>query len=406
MKELTIEEKAQRYDENVNKLRRFMEQGVDPLITRADVQDFFPELKGSDDEKIRKALVKIISDIDGGFPFEKHGIFKKEACAWLEKQGDKDKFIKKEIGYIRDYREIAIKRLKELERLGELKPIFRVGDTIQKVSTGDIVTISEIDTKNKEYRLANTGFIPFEYEHLWQLVEQKPTNKVEPKFKVGDWITDNGHSYLIGYIDYDQRRYLFEVGGYTHEPLNWEYIETADNKYHLWSVQDAKDGDVLVASDGSIFLFKGVLDDIMVKHYVALTTDNTVKFNKGLRHYWEVASAVQPATKKQRDLLFQKVKEAGYEWDAEKKKLKPYMIQWKGDNLEEVINFTGKSKNFDKWFKSFEEYKMYVKDHDSIFKIFYEDGSHYEVPVGAWIIKTPDGYNVASQATFVQKKGT
>ena len=29
-----------------------------------------------------------------------------------------------------------------------------------------------------------------------------------------------------------------------------------------------------------------------------------------------------PATKEQRDLLFQKMKEAGYEWDAEKKELK------------------------------------------------------------------------------------
>ena len=31
---------------------------------------------------------------------------------------------------------------------------------------------------------------------------------------------------------------------------------------------------------------------------------------------------VKPATKEQRDLLFQKMKEAGYEWDADKKELK------------------------------------------------------------------------------------
>jgi hypothetical protein len=35
-----------------------MEQGIDPLITRADVQDFFPELKESEDEKIRKELLE------------------------------------------------------------------------------------------------------------------------------------------------------------------------------------------------------------------------------------------------------------------------------------------------------------------------------------------------------------
>jgi len=82
---------------------------------------------------------------------------------------------------------------------------------------------------------------------------------------------------------------------------------------------------------------------------------------------------------------------------------KPYMIQWKGNNLKEVIDFTGKDKNFGKWFKSFEEYEKYVDDHNGIFKLFNADGSHYEIPVGAWIVKTPDGYNVASKAKYKQK---
>ena len=33
-------------------------------------------------------------------------------------------------------------------------------------------------------------------------------------------------------------------------------------------------------------------------------------------------TAFQPATKEQSDLLFQKMREAGYEWDTEKKELK------------------------------------------------------------------------------------
>ena len=81
------------------------------------------------------------------------------------------------------------------------------------------------------------------------------------------------------------------------------------------------------------------------------------------------------------------------------------MIQWKGDNLKEVIEFTGKSPKFNDWFKTFEEYETYVSEHNNIFKLFNEDGSHYEVPVGAWIVKTPDGYNVASKAIFKQKNG-
>ena len=102
--------------------------------------------------------------------------------------------------------------------------------------------------------------------------------------------------------------------------------------------------------------------------------------------------------------------EQGYEnavecidWLEKKGEQNPCMIQWKGDNLKEVIDFTGKDKNFGKWFKSFEEYEKYVHEHNDIFKLFNENGNHYEIPVGAWIVKTPDGYNIASNAVLKQK---
>lgn len=90
-------------------------------------------------------------------------------------------------------------------------------------------------------------------------------------------------------------------------------------------------------------------------------------------------------------------------WLEKKGEPRVDMVQWKGDNLMEVLEFTGKNKNFDKWFASFEEFEKYVHEHNDIFKIFNEDGSHYEVPVGAWIVKTPDGYNVPSKAKYKQK---
>ena len=79
------------------------------------------------------------------------------------------------------------------------------------------------------------------------------------------------------------------------------------------------------------------------------------------------------------------------------------MIQWTGKNLKEVIDFTGKSPKFNEWFKSWDEFESYVHSHGDIIKLFGEDGSYYEVPVGAWIIKTPDGYNIPSRFKFVQK---
>ena len=75
----------------------------------------------------------------------------------------------------------------------------------------------------------------------------------------------------------------------------------------------------------------------------------------------------------------------------EKMFLYDHFIQWDGTNLGLVLMFTGKCKEFDKWFKSFEEYEQYVRSHDNVFKLFTDDGSYYYVPVGGWLTKAPDG---------------
>ena len=62
---------------------------IDALATTATLENAFPELKESEDERIRKTVLKMITDMDGGYPFEKYGIIKKDAIAWLEKQGEK-----------------------------------------------------------------------------------------------------------------------------------------------------------------------------------------------------------------------------------------------------------------------------------------------------------------------------
>ena len=88
---------------------------------------------------------------------------------------------------------------------------------------------------------------------------------------------------------------------------------------------------------------------------------------------------------------------AGANWQKEQ-----MMIQWTGNNLKDVIEFTGKSPRFNEWFKSWDDYEDYVRQHGNIFKMFNDDGSHLEVPVGAWIVKTPDKRCVASKFTLKQ----
>ena len=76
-------------------------------------------------------------------------------------------------------------------------------------------------------------------------------------------------------------------------------------------------------------------------------------------------------------------------------------IQWKGDNLKEVLEFVGKAPKFDEWFKSFEKYEEYVHSHGDIFKVFFRDDYHQEVCKGGWIIKAPDGTICTTNSVMV-----
>ena len=69
-------------------------------------------------------------------------------------------------------------------------------------------------------------------------------------------------------------------------------------------------------------------------------------------------------------------------------------VFWTGKNLEEVIEFIGKSLKFNDWFKSWEEYEKFVHEHGDIVKLFAPDGLSVDVLPGTWIVKTPEGFNV------------
>ena len=77
---------------------------------------------------------------------------------------------------------------------------------------------------------------------------------------------------------------------------------------------------MLVASDGSIFIYKNQRDNGVV-HYVAVTPCNDLVINEN-DYSWERKDVCLPATKDEQTILFERMKEAGYEWDAMKKQLK------------------------------------------------------------------------------------
>ena len=81
---MTTEEKANAYDELFAKAKRIYNKENDVLIMHT-IEDLFPELKESEDEKIREALIrfhKSTIDIDG--------IKGADIISWLEKQGNRE----------------------------------------------------------------------------------------------------------------------------------------------------------------------------------------------------------------------------------------------------------------------------------------------------------------------------
>lgn len=85
MKELTIEEKAKAYDEAVTKSIEFYTlcKKCGAKGTVDFLEDIFPELKESEDERIRKEIIDSIKELRLiGTPS-----YREKAIAWLEKQG-------------------------------------------------------------------------------------------------------------------------------------------------------------------------------------------------------------------------------------------------------------------------------------------------------------------------------
>ena len=93
MKELSINEKAKAYDEALKKA--IAAHKDEDRHLKATLERIFPELKESDDEKIRRWIIDDIRYNINSEPLNNSEYKKKaeKAIAWLENQRDKDKLI-------------------------------------------------------------------------------------------------------------------------------------------------------------------------------------------------------------------------------------------------------------------------------------------------------------------------
>jgi hypothetical protein len=135
----------------------------------------------------------------------------------------------------------------------------------------------------------------------------------EPKFKVGDWTTNGEYTYKIVEVTDNCYKCNSSEGATYLNSMNY-----VDKHYHLWTIQDAKAGDVLISKNKSIFIFKKIIG-YTVYDYCGLYLE---KFLANSSIVDNSTTDYVPATKYQCSLLFQKMKEAGYEWNTDKLELK------------------------------------------------------------------------------------
>ena len=234
---MTEKEKAKAYDEAIERAKKLYGNGI--------AEGIFPELKESDDDRIRKWIIDDIRYNMNNEPLNNSEYKKKaeKAIDWLEKQGKNS--------------------------TDKTKPSFNVGDWVV-------------------------------------LITSKSVYQVEKK---------ENYEYTLRHIS----------GGSMCLPFSNEVL------IREWTIEDARDGDVLslyteykgnkITQIGIIEKYAGEYVGCSNMHtfkiYAGVNCDNNLQIGKHMG-----CSDIHPATKEQRDLLFQKIKEAGYEWDAKKKELK------------------------------------------------------------------------------------
>ena len=141
MKELSINEKAKAYDEAIERAKKLYSNGI--------AEEIFPELKESDDERIRKNCIHFLE-------LQKHhhaATFEIEECiAWLKKQG----------------KQLADKN----------EPRFEVGDWVVFITSESVYKVEE--KENYEYTLRHilggSMCLPFSNEKLireWTIKDAK-----------------------------------------------------------------------------------------------------------------------------------------------------------------------------------------------------------------------------------------
>lgn len=165
-----------KYKEALERARKSRLQLLSLGEEATEIEYIFPELKENEDEKTKNQLIDFVKSNLAGFPqCEKY-------IAWIDKQGEQNK------EYLYDV-------------------IVVLWDLLDKIDTVSELYIDDTDSDNPFRKIMHTTqerhkFVKSDGYNLFidnvkitnrkspeKQSEQDTINRIEPKFKVGDWVT-------------------------------------------------------------------------------------------------------------------------------------------------------------------------------------------------------------------------
>ena len=284
-------------------------------FTKKDVDDAY--LKGvtntkNEIEKQYEANYQIRKDI-ATFIFNHRGDIKDRA-KWMDYLGVKISFVENQ-----DEQKHVDEITSNPDYVGPKdKALFKIATVLSQHEDKDGSPLEEIKSILVDYGINNL-----------ESNEQKSADKVEPKFKVGDWVVYDGWTTQIKEVYED---------GYSN--IHQGFISKKhEEEMHLWTIEDAKDGDVLAAEpiegyhSPFITIYKKK-DEEDFDSYCFIGFDGWF-YEEENGHFTD---NIHPATKEQYNILIKAMTCAGYIFDFEKKELRKIEknFAWSEDDIYKV----------------------------------------------------------------------
>ena len=353
-----LEKQGEQSDANKEYWRGYRE-GKQEVLDKYAEQEKQGEQKpawSEDDEDALDIAIRIIQN--GG-----------DDCAGIL---DSDKALK----WLKSLKDKMLLQSKQDERkpVDKVEPKFKVGDKVlwkhDKTVVRTITDVSNYGTYWIKCPCCSSGW--WSEQELESYVNQDDQKSViDPKFKVGDWVVYDAEEWwevlMVDRVN-DGIYHLVDVNGETSNALFEE-----ECNMRLWSIGDARDGDVLsfdneCSNYHSIGIFKRMaskneLNGNTYRCYVKYGGfKEKLEIPKNGNELHHCGTSAHPATKEQRDQLFSKMKEAGYEWDADKKELKKIeqkAVEWNEDDevkINGIMNYLCQSdavnlEDFNEWYE-------------------------------------------------------